>query len=187
MERKRKITHEKIGKIGEAILLGVAGAGAISILILFPGMAHLIAPFIKKKSFRKRDIQKNLDSLVRSGLLKMQIGSQGKMKLELTRKGKWEAFLRYKSQDTVKDKWDGIWRVVIFDVPISKNKIRRELRRAMLLFGFKMLQQSVWVYPHACDDFITLLKTNLGVSNDVLYMKVRHIENDIHLRKEFNL
>jgi phenylacetic acid degradation operon negative regulatory protein len=83
--------------------------------------------------------------------------------------------------------WDGIWRVVVFDVPNEKTKVRNELRRAMKLYGFKLLQRSVWVYPYKCNDFTALLKSHLGTSNDVLYMEVKYIENDRLLRKEFAL
>ncbi len=184
---KKEAKRMKIGPMSEAILISIAGVGAISILLLFPGMACVIAPFLKKKQIQKRDVQRNLDSLTRSGLVKIFIDAKGETKIELTKKGKWEAFLRSKSHDTKKNMWDGLWRVVIFDVPMSKNKIRIELRRAMIMYGFKMLQQSVWVYPFPCDDFITVLKSHLGVANDVLYMKVNYIENDKYLRKEFNI
>ncbi len=184
---KNLVGRKRIGEIGKAILLGVAGVGIISVLVLFPGMGYVIGPFLKKKKYRKRDIQRNLDSLIRSGLVKRIVNAKGDVKIELTTKGKWEAFLLRGIGDRHTGKWDSLWRVVIFDVPITKNKIRRELRRGMLLYGFKMLQQSVWVYPFPCDDFVLLLKSNLGVSHDVLYMKVKHIENDKHLRRSFNL
>lgn len=178
----------KIGPAGEAIIASIALVGVISILALAPGMASVIAPFIKKKKyFKKQTIQRSIDSLIRSGLVEKNISKNGAVTLQLTRKGKWEALLRSKSFDTKKEKWDSMWRVVIFDVPQTKNKLRHELRRAMKLYGFKMLQQSVWVYPHACDDFVEILKKHLGVSNDVLYMKVAFIENDKHLRREFAL
>ncbi len=187
VEKQTTRTRMKIGPISEAILVSIASVGVISILVLFPGMTCVIAPLLKKKSFQKRDVQKNLDSLIRAGLVKMHTDAKGNSKIELTKKGKWEAFLRLGFQDFSKKKWDGMWRVVIFDIPISKNKIRKELRRAMILFGFKMLQQSVWTYPYSCDDFVALLKNYLGVKNNVLYMKVGHIENDKYLRKEFGL
>ena len=124
---------------------------------------------------------------MRKGYVKKSFGKNGDATLTLTRRGKWEAYIRFGSNDVLEKKWDGMWRVVVFDVPQDKNKLRAELRRAMSLFGFRMLQQSVWVYPHACDDFIALLKSHLDVSQNVLYMKVVYIENDRHLRSEFKV
>lgn len=188
---KKKVSNlqkQRIGPVGEAILASIAVVGVISLFVMFPGMTYALAPFIKKKKYpRKQTIQNSVESLVQSGLVEKIIGKDGTVSLQLTKKGKWEALLRSRSFDTKKEKWDKLWRVVVFDVPQSKNKIRHELRRAMKLYGFKMLQQSVWVYPHACDDFVQILKKHLGVSNDVLYMKVAFIENDTHLQKEFTL
>ncbi len=186
--KKNTIQKMRIGPVGEAILAGVAAVGVVSVLALFPGMTCVIAPFIKKKQYpRKQVIQKSVESLVHAGLVSKKIHKDGTVTLQLTQKGKWEALLRTKSFDTKKEKWDMLWRVIIFDVPQTKSKLRRELRRAMKLYGFKMIQQSVWVYPYACDDFVGILKKHLGLSHDVLYMKVAFIENDKQLRKEFEL
>lgn len=185
----QKSLRQKIGPIGEAVLVSVALVGTISLLALFPGMTALIAPFVKKKKYSPRQaIQRNVDSLVRQGFLKKTVLKDGSVQLELTRRGKFEALLRSpKEGDRKRNKWDGQWRIIIFDVPEMKSKIRNELRRGMRLYGFKQLQQSVWVYPYACDDFVKILKQHLGVSSDVLYLKVSYIENDKHLRREFKL
>lgn len=185
----QKSLRQKIGPIGEAVLVSVALVGTISLLALFPGMTVPIAPFVKKKKYSPRQaIQRNVDSLVRQGFLKKTVLKDGSVQLELTRRGKFEALLRSpKEGDRKRNKWDGQWRIIIFDVPEMKSKIRNELRRGMRLYGFKQLQQSVWVYPYACDDFVKILKQHLGVSSDVLYLKVSYIENDKHLRREFKL
>ena len=45
----------------------------------------------------------------------------------------------------------------------------------------------MWVYPYDCEDIIGLLKTDFGVGKDVLYIIADEIENDRHLRHEFDL
>lgn len=189
-EKKKRSALQKprIGPVGEAILASIAVVGVVSILALFPGVTYAIAPFIKNKKYpRKQTIQNSVESLVKAGFVSKKINKNGIVTLELTRKGKWEALLHTRSFDEKKEKWDMLWRVIIFDVPQTKSKLRYELRRAMKLYGFKMLQQSVWVYPYACDNFIGVLKKHLGLSHDVLYMKVAFIENDKQLRNEFEL
>ena len=183
-----RLKRVKIGHIGKAILGIVAVTGVVGVLALFPGVTYAIAPFIKKKKYvHKRAIQKSIDSLIRNGLLKKSFAKDGSVKIELTKRGRWEAMLTAPSIDTRSKKWDRLWRVVVFDIPQDKQKERTELRRAMRLFGFKLLQKSVWVYPFPCDDFVLILKERLGISHDVLYMKVSYIENDTHLRKEFKI
>ncbi len=185
---REKMKRVRIGPIGTAILVTVGVTGAVTFLALLPGLSVLLAPFIRKKKYSpKQAIQNNIESLVRTGLLVKKIDKNGDVTLELTKKGKWESLLRSNSFDSKKERWDKIWRVVIFDVPEHKVKIRNELRRAMVMYGFKQLQKSVWVYPFGCDDFVMLIKRHLGISSDVLYMKVMYIENDKYLRKEFNI
>ena len=184
----KKLRKPRIGTVGKAILVAIAVTGAVSMFAMLPGMAYVLAPFIKRKRQPRRQIiEKSVETLVSAGLVRRILSADGTIQLELTRKGKWEALLRFKSVDRKKEKWDNLWRVVIFDVPKEKNKMRHELRRAMKLYGFKMLQQSVWVYPHDCEDLIALLKTDLRIGKDVLYMIVESIENDGHIRRHFSV
>lgn len=44
-------------------------------------------------------------------------------------------------------KWDGRWRLVLFDIPIGQNAQRERLRRYLRSKGFGYLQNSVWVTP----------------------------------------
>jgi phenylacetic acid degradation operon negative regulatory protein len=48
-------------------------------------------------------------------------------------------------------KWDGQWRMVLFDLPLNRNTDRARLRRLLRDRGFGCLQQSVWITPHPLD------------------------------------
>jgi CRISPR/Cas system-associated endoribonuclease Cas2 len=86
-----------------------------------------------------------------------------------------------------KKKWDRRWRMVVFDVPERRRKVRTRLCAIMREIGFVRLQDSVWVYPYDCEDFIALLKAELKIGRDVLYAIVDTIEHDKNLRQHFNL
>ncbi|MEW6302498.1 MAG: hypothetical protein AB1705_03450 [Verrucomicrobiota bacterium] len=45
-------------------------------------------------------------------------------------------------------KWDGRWRLVLFDVPTARNSDRGRLRRYLRNEGFGYLQNSVWITPN---------------------------------------
>lgn len=187
----KSVRNIRVGPIGEAIL-GVLLAGTVvTTFTMFPGLVYVVAPFIKKKKYKhKQAIVKNLESFIRSGIVKQTVRKDGSIALSLTARGQWEATLRHHKLPThtpKKQAWDKSWRLVIFDIENKKNKQRNDLRRAMSMFGFKQVQKSAWVYPFECDNFVALLKSHLGVTQDVLYMKVSYIENDRHLRKEFSL
>ncbi len=44
-------------------------------------------------------------------------------------------------------KWDGRWRLVLFDIPESQRKVRARLCRGLHQLGFGYLQNSVWISP----------------------------------------
>ena len=194
MKNRQKITNKrniKIGPIATGVLGVVAVAGVVGVLALAPGVTVAIAPFLKKKKYdSKQAIDRSTNALIKNGILKKVIQKAGTEAVTLTRKGRWEAGIRgYLNKERSKkaQKWDGLWRIIIFDVPESKRIVRTELRKAVSLYGFQQLQKSVWVSPFPCDEFVKLVKEYLGISNDVLYMTVNYLENDRHLRKEFNI
>lgn len=105
-----------------------------------------------------------------------------------------EAGKRVLEFETVKEKslqkpkrWDKHWRVVIFDIPERRRSVRVHLRRFMEEYGFMRLQDSVWIYPYDCEDLVALVKANLRIGADVLYMIVERLERDKHLREHFGL
>ena len=61
------------------------------------------------------------------------------------------------------------------------------MRRTIESVGFVKLQQSVWVYPYDCEDFITLMKADFKIGKDVLYVIADKIEYDRPLKEMFEL
>jgi len=86
-----------------------------------------------------------------------------------------------------KKRWDKRWRVVIFDIPEYRRGTRDKLRLTMRTAGFYRLQDSVWIYPYDCEDFMALVKADLQIGNAVLYMVVEKIENDSKVKTHFML
>lgn len=84
-------------------------------------------------------------------------------------------------------KWDRKWRVIIFDIPEKKRGTRDRIRELFKQANFYHLQDSVWAYPYDCEDVLTLLKLDLGVGKNILYLIVDELENDRHLREFFSL
>ena len=53
--------------------------------------------------------------------------------------------------------WDGLWRIVAFDIPEKDTKIRTQLRRKLHEHRFGWLQYSVWISPDPTEEFRALL------------------------------
>jgi CRISPR-associated endonuclease Cas2 len=84
-------------------------------------------------------------------------------------------------------RWDKRWRMIAFDLPERRRVTRARLRAVMTEVGFVRLQNSVWVYPHDCEEFVALLKAELKIGKDALYAIVEKIENDKVIREHFHL
>ena len=67
----------------------------------------------------------------------------------LTETGEQEARkIRLKLEMAKLKRWDGKWRIIIFDVPEKLRGKRDLLRKELNNFGFAQLQRSVWAYPY---------------------------------------
>jgi len=47
-----------------------------------------------------------------------------------------------------KERWDGKWRLVFFDIKEKRKNKRDSLRKKLLELGFAMLQKSTYISPH---------------------------------------
>ena len=64
-------------------------------------------------------------------------------------------------------RWDGQWRIVIFDIPEYLGTARRALQKKLQDLGFYPLQKSVWVYPFPCEAEIEFVKDFFGIGRFV--------------------
>lgn len=72
-------------------------------------------------------------------------------------------------------KWDGYWRVIIFDIPEEKRQIRNAFREKIYEWEFYKLQNSVFVYLFACEKEVGNIARILDIENCVLILKTKHL------------
>ena len=53
-----------------------------------------------------------------------------------------------------KEKWDGKWRLIIYDIPEKRKGEREYLRRLLQLLGFGKIQASAWASPYDYSNLI---------------------------------
>ncbi len=139
----------------------------------------------KALGFSQR-IEKSIRALVRAGEMEWRQTSRGKV-LRLTDKGERKlAMLSLRDISTKRRRWDQRWRIVLYDIREKRKAQRQLLRRALREIGFYRLQDSVWVYPHKCDELVVLLRTHFALGREVQYLEVDHIENDTTLIRHFH-
>ncbi|RJQ35457.1 CRISPR-associated endonuclease Cas2 [Candidatus Parcubacteria bacterium] len=83
--------------------------------------------------------------------------------------------------------WDHKWRLATFDIPEKYAPLRNKVREILKKAGFVLLQQSVWVFPHECEELVQLIKQESKLSQYILYGVLERIENEERLKKIFGL
>ena len=175
----------KKNEIKKAVLEAIAFAGMLSVFLIAPNaigaMGKLgIAPSKRQREYvnaaRSRLLQQGLLISVRGLVRLTDAGERELRRLQLA-----------EFESPTPKRWDKKWRVIVFDIPEYRKKLRDKLRHMIGRIGFERLQDSVWVYPYDCEDLIALLKADFHVGNDIIYMIVDSIENDRYLRLTFGL
>ncbi len=181
--RNRKTSKRK--NLQRIILQTIVAAGLLSVALVAPNVVGAMDKLgILPNRRQKEYITSSANKMVKKGLIRFN----GKF-YEPTLLGQ-EKLRRWQFANFILErpkKWDKKWRIMIFDIPEKKKKIRDDLTVLFRKAGIRRLQNSVWIYPYDCEDIITLLKTDFGIGKYLLYLIVDELENDKYLREEFGL
>jgi len=131
---------------------------------------------------KRRSIFSTVSRLKSEGYLK-EVEQKGRKQYIATLKGKAKilAFIK-------KDKsWDGKWRIVIFDVPETKKKMRNYFRARLFDLGFRKLQESVWICPYNISNIVEELIDFCQAHEYIHYLLVEELDNKDVLMKLFKL
>src|SRR3989338_5101977 len=84
-------------------------------------------------------------------------------------------------------KWDGKWRLVIYDLPVRFKKGREALRWKLKDLGFLQFQKSAWIYPYPCEREILFVADFFGVRKHIEILEVNKILEDNKLKMHCGL
>lgn len=186
---------KQYGKVAKGILKVLAMAGVVAIAATSPPLARFLwETFFKDKTQQKkaeefRRFSRALAYLRKSRLLILKENSDGALTVELSENGK-RKIKEFQVEDLqIKRyaKWDGIWRIVIFDIPKKKSHERETFRGKLKELGFFQLQESVWAFPYPCQQEVEFIVELFGVYPYVNFIEAVHIKDDVKLRKHFSL
>ena len=179
---KNNITKETLLKIAE-----------IGILILPALTSPYFLRYIVKKYFREINKKRvrAITNLKKKHLIDIQEEKDGSIKVCLTENGK-KLILQYEL-DKIKiekpKKWDGKWRVIIYDIPQSLRKASDAFRRKIRELGMYQLQKSIWVYPYDCIkelDFLCAIY-QIPLADCVLYFRAEELPKQKEIKQFFSL
>ena len=141
------------------------------------------------KEINKNRLYRVIREFYNERLVSFKENKEGFAEIVLTKEGEKKA-LRFKIDEMeIKKpaKWDGEWRVVIFDIPDRFKKAREALRKKLKDLGFIKLQESVFVFPYECEDEINFIVEVFLIRPFVRFMKVKSFTNEEQIRVKFSL
>lgn len=107
-----------------------------------------------------------------------KLKGNGKLSAKITEDGK--ILLMRKNPEK-----DGVWKIVIFDIPEKHKKVRNILRAKLKQLHFKKWQNSIWISPYILDKEIESELDELGKKFFVRLIKTKEINYSEDLEKLF--
>ncbi|HEY4518209.1 MAG TPA: hypothetical protein VJG48_01130 [Candidatus Paceibacterota bacterium] len=177
--KKREVVVLSDGAdVSTKLLFAIQKAGTMFLDLLYPPQ--------DKYRHRRYYLRNKLQVLKDKGLVKIST-CDGRVVPELTPVGERCLAMYLLTRPNKPKRWDGKWRIIIFDIWEKRRRMRDLLREEIRTYGFVKVQNSVWAYPYDCEEFVALLKTDLNVGRGLLFLLVERIEDDHILRSRFGL
>ena len=85
----------------------------------------------------------------------------------------------------LKPEKDGVWKLIIFDIPEKQKKIRIILRSKLKQLNLKKWQNSIWISPYYLDKAIEEELNALGEKFFIRLIKTKEINHTKDLDKMF--
>jgi len=175
--------RETVGRVLSIVGSGLVLAGAV----VAPNLLLAVAPLLARKGKIDRGTTyRVLRYAHRQRWLAVHETSAG-ITVTLTKQGKRHCQFVDLSQPLKDAKWDGKWRLVLFDIPHKVKRKRDSLRYMLRQLGFVQLQKSVWITPYRCHEQIEGLKQLVGLRYGVQLVTATELEREIEIKRKFNL
>jgi len=146
--------------------------------------------YVRRAIFGKRDYKaywKIFNYLERKGWVKVYTKKNQETEfVKLTKAGQLQALL-IKAKINKPPKWDGKWRLIVYDIPEDSREHRHQFRTLLKQNGFYKLQASVFISPYPLNREAIKYLEETGLSKYIRIGRIDELDNDKDLKKHFNL
>ena len=181
------------GELAKEILLMIAAGVVIPAAFLMPNVPIALRPLLRaltKKSHlsKSTSLIRSITYLKRKHLVSAaQKGDQHILTLSENGRKKVLQFNVDRMAIRKPRRWDGYWRIVLFDIPEKRRLGREALRSKLKQLGFHQLQKSCFIHPFECKSEIDFVSELFEVSPYVNFVVAKEIEGQPLLQKVFGL
>lgn len=104
----------------------------------------------------------------------VELLSNEELTLRLTDKGRSKAL--WTKMVLEDEKWDGKWRLVIWDIPEKRRHARDLLRHQLKQLGFEKIQNSVWASKKDCTQVLNEYIKKVGIGDWVKVIESNSVD-----------
>lgn len=190
MKKLERYNEIRMGPVAQKVLVLLLGGLSLG-LTTNPKYFFRILENVAKdwKEIDRRALHWAIKKLYQSRLLDAKDNEDGSTSVVLTRDGKKKALTYH--IDTIKipemKKWDGKWRIVMFDIPERFKKARDAMALTLKRMEFYRLQKSVFVHPFECQNEIDFIIEFWNVRPYVRTILANHLDNELHVKMKFRI
>lgn len=183
-----EMKNYKKEELAKEILKGLAMGGFIVMCLAMPNLVQVVDLFKPRNSRDRYRVGQAIKRLQKKDMVRI-VNRNGHEVVEITALGK-KKVLDYDLENMqleTKKKWDGKWRIVMFDIPQAKKRARDAVSFKIKEIGMYPIQKSVFVFPHSCKDEIDFVGEIFGVRNNIIYIEATHIDGVEKVRRHFRV
>ncbi len=164
-----------------------ASGGALTAVAISPEIFALVGRMARNKIFFPRAVfKKSIAYLARKKFVRILRTHYG-YRMRSTERGRDRILALSYSRLRVKKihPWDGVWRMVLFDVPNTQHWAREALRSKLKAMDFCRIQKSVFVSPHPCEREIRMIAGLLGIEKHIRIVETASLGDEHELKRHF--
>jgi DNA-binding transcriptional regulator PaaX len=176
------------GELTKEILKVIAMGGLVVASLALPNLPQVFSLLGVKTAKERFRIKRALRELEKQNFVDIYMKDEEEV-MEITEKGK-KRILQYQIDDIYikrPKKWDGSWRMVMFDIPEKHKKARKALTRKLQEMEFYPLQKSVFLCPFDCKDEIDFVSEFFGVRKFIKHVVAKKIDDENYFKRHYNL
>ena len=201
LRKVKEIAEDKIERLREfldsdsgyatatKVVLALIAVGGIVVLAgVAPNIFQIAGQFKRGKKYKKDQLRHAFYNLKRANFIKVK-SSGGKIYISLTEVGKrnlGEIDIDYLAIHKPW-RWDGKWRLLMFDIPVRFRKAREAFRYKLKDLGLVQYQKSVWLYPYPCLEEIVYTADFFEVGKYIEYVEAEYISHERRYKEHFDL
>jgi len=185
------INHAR-GELGLKILYAISVGMFIPAVLIAPNSAQILTPLLRelagKLDAKPQSLQRSLASLKRKRLISTH-EKNGETIVVVSVDGKRRLARGNLDKLSIKTpkKWDGKWRLVIFDIPEKQKTAREALRNMLHSLGFLQIQKSCFIHPFECRNEVDVATAFFNITQYLTYIVAESVEGEKAMCTHFRL